>query len=216
MEKATTSEEKTAVYKDMDMTYSPLVVLPPLSEITVMIILQKNGQTWMKIKLSDNREGFIPSTTKLFIIREMVIEDDRGANIYESPSVESHLKKHLEKGSLLYLLGRVPNAYNAWVKVKDYSGSEGFMIGDVLGKIHLKGNEGHHNTPKCLNCGNIAPWKVEPMFRLIDWVIFGILLGAFGSGFIYLLIVWISRINPANRTKICSLCGAKNMFTFLY
>ena len=73
-----------------------------------------------------------------------------------------------------------------------------------------------HNIPKCLYCGNIEEWKVEPLITVTDWIIIAVLFFFFGSGLIYLLITVIVRSNQDNRTKICKKCGAKNMFTFYY
>jgi hypothetical protein len=73
-----------------------------------------------------------------------------------------------------------------------------------------------HSTPKCTSCGMVTQWKVGPILRPIDWVIAIVLFFFFGTGLIYLLIVFVIRSNPNNREKICPNCGARNMWTFVY
>lgn len=75
----------------------------------------------------------------------------------------------------------------------------------------------NHDIPKCTCCGNIGPWKVEPLFTGRHLLI-GIVLMIFGfvPGLIYLGTVAVIRSNENNRAKICTKCKAQNMFTFLY
>ncbi len=74
-----------------------------------------------------------------------------------------------------------------------------------------------HQVPKCLACGNVEKWKIEPVFRGVDRVI-GIVLLIMGvvPGLIYLGTVGLIRSNKNNRAKICKKCGSRNMFTFTY
>lgn len=74
-----------------------------------------------------------------------------------------------------------------------------------------------HKTPKCTYCGNIAPWKVEPVFRIWDWIAAAIFLIPFVyPAAIYLLVVGLIRSKRNNRGKSCTKCGARNLFTFEY
>ncbi len=75
----------------------------------------------------------------------------------------------------------------------------------------------NHDIPKCNCCGNIAPWKLEPVLTGRHWII-GIILLIMGvvPGLIYLGTVVMIRSSKNNRAKICTKCNARNMFTFLY
>jgi hypothetical protein len=73
-----------------------------------------------------------------------------------------------------------------------------------------------HPVPKCLNCGAITQWTVEPILLARHIIIFLILLLFFGAGLIYLLIVLVIRSGSNARSKICPNCGAHNLWTFLY
>jgi len=73
-----------------------------------------------------------------------------------------------------------------------------------------------HDTPKCLSCGTVTQWKIEPVLKPINWIIALGLLVFFGAGLVYLVVVALIRSNPNNRAKICPRCGARNMWTFLY
>jgi hypothetical protein len=76
--------------------------------------------------------------------------------------------------------------------------------------------EQRHEVPKCLSCGTITPWKVEPILLPRHIIIFLILLLFFGTGLIYLIIILIIRSGSNSRSKICPHCGARNLWTFLY
>lgn len=77
-----------------------------------------------------------------------------------------------------------------------------------------------HDVPRCTCCGHVGPWKEDPVFRPIDYVltVFFLLLGII-PGIIYALVIFAIRggkRGDAYRTKYCTNCGAKNMFTFIY
>ena len=73
-----------------------------------------------------------------------------------------------------------------------------------------------HDVPKCLNCGTIIQWRVEPILLARHIIIFLVLLLFFGAGLLYLLIVLIIRSGSNARSKICPHCGARNLWTFIY
>ena len=78
-------------------------------------------------------------------------------------------------------------------------------------------NVQQHNIPKCLSCGTITKWKIEPLFTSSHLAVGVVLLvmGVF-PGIIYLGTVTVIRSNPNNRAKICPRCGGRNMWTFMY
>lgn len=71
-------------------------------------------------------------------------------------------------------------------------------------------------VPKCLNCGNVTAWIVEPVLLPRHFMIGIPLILLFGGGLIYLAVVLAVRSNSANRAKICPRCGARNMWSFDY
>ena len=70
--------------------------------------------------------------------------------------------------------------------------------------------------PRCMSCGTITQWNVEPLLLPRHIIIGGLLLFFFGGGLLYFLVVIIMRSNPDNRAKICPNCGARNLWTFIY
>ena len=77
-----------------------------------------------------------------------------------------------------------------------------------------------HDVPKCTCCGHIGPWKEDPVFRPIDYIltILFLLLGIF-PGIIYAVVIIAIRggkRGDAYRAKHCTNCDAKNLFTFIY
>ena len=77
--------------------------------------------------------------------------------------------------------------------------------------------QGTHDVPKCQHCGHVGQWKIAPIIRGVD-IFIGILLLILGvvPGIVYFVTVAIIRSNPDRRSKVCTKCGAKNLFTFIY
>lgn len=74
-----------------------------------------------------------------------------------------------------------------------------------------------HDVPRCTCCGYVGPWKVDSLFRPIDYVIGIILLICFIiPGITYLGTVALIRANKDRRAKICPSCKARNLWTFFY
>lgn len=74
-----------------------------------------------------------------------------------------------------------------------------------------------HDVPRCTCCGYVGQWKLDSLFRPMDYVI-GILLLFLGiiPGVIYLVVVGLIRSNKNRRAKICPSCKARNLWTFFY
>lgn len=74
-----------------------------------------------------------------------------------------------------------------------------------------------HDVPRCTCCGYVGEWKLDSVFRPVDFVI-GIILLILGifPGIIYFATVGLIRSNKDRRAKICPSCKAKNLWTFFY
>lgn len=74
-----------------------------------------------------------------------------------------------------------------------------------------------HDIPRCTCCGYIGEWKLDSLFRPVDFVI-GIILIFLGvvPGIIYFATVGLIRSNKDRRAKICPKCKARNLWTFFY
>lgn len=74
-----------------------------------------------------------------------------------------------------------------------------------------------HDIPRCTCCGYVGQWKLDSIFRPVDFVI-GIILLILGiiPGVIYFATVGLIRANKDRRAKICPSCKAKNLWTFFY
>lgn len=72
--------------------------------------------------------------------------------------------------------------------------------------------------PKCLSCGNVTHWVVEPIITTNHIIIGAVLcvVGFIVSGLVYVGVIYVMRMNEDSRTKSCPICGAKNMWTFQY
>lgn len=104
-------------------------------------------------------------------------------------------------------IGWATEDLRSWVyQVADHTGAPGAQSPQASGHPH----------PRCQQCGTIAPWKVDHVFRPMDWVIGLLFTLLAGTGLIYLAVVGLIRMNPNRRDKICSHCGARNLFTFQY
>lgn len=86
----------------------------------------------------------------------------------------------------------------------------------VISMENMSDKQAQHTIPKCMSCGTITEWKVEPIFIPKHLIIGFILLFFFGAGFFYLLVLGLLRSNQNNRAKICPKCGARNLWSFIY
>jgi hypothetical protein len=89
--------------------------------------------------------------------------------------------------------------------------------GVMPGQVVMVGTgQQRHPVPRCLSCGTVTPWRLEPILLARHIIIFVILLFFFGAGLLYLLLVLIIRSGSNARAKICPRCGARNLWTFIY
>ena len=152
-----------------------------------------------------------------------------GTEGIQDPAIEGQIKKEWEKICValnLFSMGdsRKMN-HRKYCTACGAMLNEGSMICPACGKSQdcpppLQVNTPHgqtHPVPKCTCCGYIGNWKVEPLFRPMDWVI-GIIGGIItcGFGLTYFLVVGLIRSNKDRRDKICPNCNARNLWTFIY
>lgn len=73
-----------------------------------------------------------------------------------------------------------------------------------------------HDIPKCLSCGAITPWKLDPIINTHHIIVSLVLMLLFCSGIAYFITIFLMRSNPNMRAKVCPRCGARNMWSFQY
>lgn len=83
--------------------------------------------------------------------------------------------------------------------------------------VTVQAQASKHDVPRCTCCGYVGEWKLDSVFRPVDFVI-GIPLLILGiiPGVIYLVTVGLIRSNKNRRAKICPQCKARNLWTFFY
>ena len=116
------------VHEDADRQ-SPLVTsLVAGDEARLVEATTKNGQRWVAAKLPGGREGFVPGDTRVYVYSRVRLLDEE-VTAYEHPSPASLPKGQYRKRAQFRIIDTIESGPGAWVKVRDYSGAEGFIPG---------------------------------------------------------------------------------------
>lgn len=128
--KARIIDTQVKVYSSLDANAVSLATLPEGSEIEFGGAKRKAGKLWIPITLSTGQQAFIPGETKLFIIRQGSLLQNT-VDLHAEPSSSSFVKQQLNRNSKFYILQVVKGDGQDWVKVRDMSGSEGYIDGNT-------------------------------------------------------------------------------------
>jgi hypothetical protein len=128
--KARIVDTQVKVYSSLDANAVSIATLPEGSEIEFGGAKRKAGKLWIPITLSTGQQAFIPGETKLFIIRQGSLLQNT-VDLHAEPSSGSFVKQQLNRNSKLYILQVVKGDGQDWVKVRDMSGSEGYIDGNT-------------------------------------------------------------------------------------
>lgn len=128
--KAITLDDQVKVYSSIDANSVSIATLPAGSEIEYAGAKRKAGKLWVPITLSTGQQAFIPGNTRIQIIREGSLMQNN-VELHAQPSSGSLIKSQLARNAKVYILEVVKGDGQDWVRVRDGTGSEGFIAGST-------------------------------------------------------------------------------------
>ena len=126
--KARILDPQVKVYPDMEVNTPSIATLPEGSEIDFGGTKRKAGKQWVPITLSTGQLAYIPAETRIYVIRQGALMDNE-VDMHSEPSSGSLVKQQLKRGAKLSILQVLKDGDQDWVKVRDDSGNEGYIIG---------------------------------------------------------------------------------------
>lgn len=127
-------EVPARVYSQADPNAPVLTELPVDTEVELGAVKRKDGKSWVAVTYYPNQQGFIAGDTRIYSIKQAVLLQN-SVNVYTGPSEISSVKTQYNKNTQFQLLGVVTQDNKSWVKVRDISGSEGFIDGTAKIKV---------------------------------------------------------------------------------
>jgi hypothetical protein len=123
-------EQPAMVYDQPDLNQPLLTTLPVGTEIEMGGVKKKSGKDWVTVKLPDGQKGYLPGETRIFHIKPVALLDNE-VEVYSSPSMVSLEKRILKKNSKVFLMDVVKQPDRDWVKIREFSGRDGYIDGKV-------------------------------------------------------------------------------------
>src|SRR4030043_676332 len=128
--KARILDPQVKVYSSTDANAVSIANLPEGSEIEFGGSKRKAGKLWVPITLSTGQQAFIPGETRIFVFREVSLLQKNG-ELHAEPASGSLIKQQLVRNTKVYILQVVKGDGQDWVRVRDMSGSEGYIPGET-------------------------------------------------------------------------------------
>jgi hypothetical protein len=133
--KARILDAQVKVYSSIDENSISIATLAEGSEIEFGAAKKKAGKLWVPITLSTGQQAYIPGDTHIFAIREGALMQN-SAEVHAEPSAESAVTQQLGSNAKFYILQRVPNNGQIWMRIRDMNGKEGFIFGDTRVRVN--------------------------------------------------------------------------------
>jgi len=118
-------DAQATLYAEPHRTSAAVADLPSGEELWITDQLTSEGETWVAVALPDERDGYLPSGTR--IDRCPIVELAGDAAIRAEPSEDSAVLVLYGLGARLWVLGDVMRDGRTWLRVADGEGRIGFM-----------------------------------------------------------------------------------------
>lgn len=125
--KVTILDDLVPVHADMDSASPMMGQLLKGEEVELGNVADRNGVQWVAVTLLSGTRGFILGTTKISQAAQFLLLED--VNLYQAPDAKAHVHTRLAKNTKISLGEVVHQNGEAWVKVSDQIGNEGFIAG---------------------------------------------------------------------------------------
>jgi SH3-like domain-containing protein len=128
--KAIVLDPQVKVYNSMEKDAVSYATLHENNEIEIGPAKRKAGKLWIPVVLSTGQPAYIPGDTRLALIREGSVMEN-SVDMHSEPSSESTIKQQIKRNTRLSILQVIKQEGQDWVKVRDTSGSEGYIPGET-------------------------------------------------------------------------------------
>lgn len=132
--RAILTDESTQVYATTEDQTISVATLHQNDEFEIGKIFRKKRKAWVEVTLDSGVKGFISGDAHIFGLRKVQLVDS-SAEMRSEPSATSTLIKTMSKGDIFFTLRVVKNDEGGWVKVRDTSETEGYIIGKAKIRI---------------------------------------------------------------------------------
>ncbi|HTX89994.1 MAG TPA: SH3 domain-containing protein [Anaerolineales bacterium] len=126
--KARIITEPARLYSTQDLNTPALTELPIGTEIELGGVKKKSGASWVEATLANGVKGFVPGGTKVYTIKLATLQQNE-VTVYSEPSTFSVVKAKYKKKTKFYLNEVINQDGQAWIKIRDLSGAEGYIDG---------------------------------------------------------------------------------------
>jgi hypothetical protein len=128
--KARILDPQVNVYSSMDANSISIATLKEGSEIEFGGSKRKAGKVWVHIILSTGQQAYLPGDAHIFVIREGALLQNN-VEVHAEPSNDSLVKQKMNRNDKVSVLQVVKGDGQDWVRVRDATGSEGYISGNT-------------------------------------------------------------------------------------
>jgi hypothetical protein len=125
--------EQTKIYSKPDSNSTPIIELTRGNEIEMGVIKKVDGEEWIAVSLPNGQWGYMPGESKIILSMQLSLFENEVV-VYSEPSKQSAVITHMKK-NIRYDTIPSGSQDEAWVKICDSSGNEGFIDGQTRGKV---------------------------------------------------------------------------------
>lgn len=161
--KARILDPQAKVYSSMDTSNLSIATLQEGNEVELSGMKKKAGKVWFPVTLTTGQKAYIPGETHIFVIREGALMQN-SVELHSEPSSESPIKQQLNRNTKVSILQVVKTSDKDWVRVRDVSGNEGYILGDT--RVRLMAQKTKANGRRSMITG--AMWLVAGIVFLLS------------------------------------------------
>jgi uncharacterized RDD family membrane protein YckC len=123
--------EITPLFLEADYSSPVIKGLNTGEEVQLAGVKRSGELEWLEVICSDGQKGFLSGDTLLLDPNTKWSFGQTTVNLYEQPSLQSLIKKQYHQGEEFYQVTILKNEGKTWLKIRDFSGNEGYIDGDT-------------------------------------------------------------------------------------
>lgn len=138
--KALMTEEITPVYGEPKPETLSITSLKKGDEVETGKVIRKKKESWVEVILPGGQTGYIPGTTRIFVIRQIELATE--TELFDSPADTHMTLKAMPRGTVLSAIGVEKVDKDTWYRVRDQSGSVGYINSRSKYKVYQEATVG--------------------------------------------------------------------------